>query len=182
MAGLNKMLVIGNVGTDPEMRYTPNGNPVTSFRLATGRSYTTSDGERRQETEWFTIVAWNQLGERCNQYLAKGRRLICEGRQKSHSSTAQHGQKRIRNEIDDSANKVINLDTRIQEQQQQIAKEDLDIIFYPDIGMSSTTYFLAFSRLAPVQIVSWGHPETTGVSTIDSGSYTHLTLPTNREV
>ena len=59
------------------------------------------------------------------------------------------------------------MDTRIQEQQQQVAREDLDIIFYPDIGMSSTTYFLAFSRLAPVQIVSWGHPETTGISTID---------------
>lgn len=108
MAGLNKMLVIGNVGTDPEMRYTPNGNPVTSFRLATGRSYTTSDGERRQETEWFTIVAWNQLGERCNQYLAKGRRVFCEGRLKSHSWTGQDGQMRFRNEI--VASSVLFLD------------------------------------------------------------------------
>ena len=73
----------------------------------------------------------------------------------------------IKNEIDDSANKVVNLSSRIQEQQQQIEKENLDIIFYPDIGMSPRTYFLAFSRLAPVQIVSWGHPETTGIDTID---------------
>ena len=73
----------------------------------------------------------------------------------------------IKNEIDQSANKIVNLDSKIKEQQQQVEKESLDIIFYPDIGMSPTTYFLAFSRLAPVQIVSWGHPETTGIDTID---------------
>jgi len=73
----------------------------------------------------------------------------------------------IKNEIDSSANKVINLKIKIHEQQLQIENENLDIIFYPDIGMSAITYFLAFSRLAPVQIVSWGHPETTGIDTID---------------
>ena len=73
----------------------------------------------------------------------------------------------IKNEIDQSANKIVNLDSKIKEQQQQVEKESLDIVFYPDIGMSPTTYFLAFSRLAPVQIVSWGHPETTGIDTID---------------
>ncbi len=108
MVGLNKMLVIGNVGTDPEMRYTPNGNPVTSFRLATGRTYTTSDGERRQDTEWFTIVAWNQLAEQCNQYLTKGRRVYVEGRLKSNTWTGQDGQSRFRNEI--IANRVLFLD------------------------------------------------------------------------
>ncbi len=108
MVGLNKMMVIGNVGTDPEMRYTPNGNPVTSYRLATGRTYTTSDGERRQDTERFTVVAWNQLAEQCNQYLTKGRRVYVEGRLKSHSWTAQDGQTRFRNEI--IANRVLFLD------------------------------------------------------------------------
>ena len=108
MAGLNKMLVIGNVGTDPEMRYTPNGKPVTSFRLATGRTYTASDGERRQDTEWFTIVAWDQLAESCNQYLVKGKRVFCEGRLKSNSWTGQDGQTRFRNEI--IASRVIFLD------------------------------------------------------------------------
>ena len=72
MAGLNKIMVIGNLGSDPEMRYTPNGAPVTSFSVATNRTYTTSQGERRDETEWFRIVAWNQLAETCNQFLKKG--------------------------------------------------------------------------------------------------------------
>ena len=108
MVGLNKMIVIGNVGTDPEMKYTANGNPVTSFRLATGRSYTASDGERRQETEWFTIVAWNQLAEQCNQFLVKGKKVYVEGRLKSHTWTATDGQTRFRNEI--IANRVLFLD------------------------------------------------------------------------
>ena len=69
---LNKMLVIGNLGGDPEMRYTANGNPVTTFRIATSRRYTTRDGEQREETEWFRVVTWNQLAETCNQYLTKG--------------------------------------------------------------------------------------------------------------
>lgn len=112
MVGLNKMIVIGNVGTDPEMRYTPNGNPVTSFRLATGRTYTTSDGERRQETEWFTVVAWNQLAEQCNQYLTKGRRVYVEGRLKSHTWTGMDGQLRFRNEI--IASRVLFLDRAAQ--------------------------------------------------------------------
>jgi len=108
MDGLNKMLVIGNVGTDPEMRYTPNGNPVTSFRLATSRSYTDRDGERQQDTEWFTIVAWNQLAEQCNQYLTKGRRTYVEGRLKNHSWEGPDGKTRFRNEI--IANRVLFLD------------------------------------------------------------------------
>ena len=108
MAGLNKMLVIGNVGTDPELRYTPNGNPVTTFRLATSRSYNAPDGERKQETEWFTVVAWNQLAEQCNQYLSKGRRAYVEGRLKSNTWQGQDGQSRFRNEI--VASRIIFLD------------------------------------------------------------------------
>lgn len=108
MVGLNKMLVIGNLGTDPEMRYSPNGNPVTSFRIATTRTYTTQDGERRQETEWFTVVAWNQLAEQCNQYLSKGRRAYVEGRLQSHQWQGNDGQTRFRNEI--IADRVLFLD------------------------------------------------------------------------
>ena len=73
----------------------------------------------------------------------------------------------IKNEIDKLSYKVINLKNKIKEQHAQVEKENLDIIFYPEIGMSPTIYFLAFARLAPVQIVSWGHPETTGINTID---------------
>lgn len=108
MAGLNKIMVIGNVGTDPEMRYTPNGNPVTSFRIATSRSYNGQDGERRQETEWFTVVAWNNLAEQVNQYLAKGGRAYVEGRLQSHTFQGNDGQTRFRNEI--IASRVIFLD------------------------------------------------------------------------
>jgi single-strand DNA-binding protein len=108
MVGLNKMIIIGNVGTDPEMRYTPNGNPVTSFRMATSRTYTDKDGERKQDTEWFTVVAWNQLGEQCNQFLTKGRRAYVEGRLRSHTWEGQDGKLRFRNEI--IAGRVLFLD------------------------------------------------------------------------
>ena len=108
MTSLNKIMVIGNLGTDPEMRYTPNGNPVTSFRLATTRNYTAGDGERRQETEWFTVVAWNGLAEQVNQYLSKGQRTYVEGRLHSHTYQGNDGQTRFRNEI--IANRVIFLD------------------------------------------------------------------------
>ena len=108
MAGLNKILVIGNLGTDPEMRYTPSGTPVTSFRLATNRVYTTAEGERREETEWFTVVAWNQLAEQCNQYLSKGRRVYVEGRLRSRTWTGADGQTRFVNEI--VAERVLFLD------------------------------------------------------------------------
>ena len=108
MASLNKVIVIGNLGTDPEMRFTPSGNPVTSFRIATTRTYVTPEGERRQETEWFTVVTWSKLAETCNQFLSKGRRAYVEGRLKTHTWEGQDGQRRFRNEI--VANTVIFLD------------------------------------------------------------------------
>ena len=108
MAGLNKMMVIGNLGTDPEMRYTPNGNAVTSFQIAVNRSYTPKDGERRQETEWFRVVAWNQQAETCNQYLQKGRLVFVEGRLKSSTWEGRDGQTMFTNEI--NAERVVFLD------------------------------------------------------------------------
>ncbi|HLE02808.1 MAG TPA: single-stranded DNA-binding protein [Dehalococcoidia bacterium] len=108
MASLNKVILIGNVGNDPEMRYTPDGKPVTSFNLAVSRRYTTREGERREETEWFTVVTWNRLAETCNQFLARGRRAYVEGRLRSRVWEGQDGQKRFRNEV--IANKVVFLD------------------------------------------------------------------------
>jgi single-strand DNA-binding protein len=108
MVGLNKMMVIGNLGTDPEMRYTPNGNAVTSFRIAVSRSYTPKGGERRQETEWFRVVAWNQQAESCNQFLQKGKRVYVEGRLKSDTWEGRDGQTRFTNEI--IADRVLFLD------------------------------------------------------------------------
>ena len=78
--GLNKVMVIGHLGRDPEMRYTPSGRPVTNFNVATSRSWKTSDNERRTETEWFNVVAWGSLAEICNQYLVKGQQVYIEGR------------------------------------------------------------------------------------------------------
>ncbi len=119
---LNKIMVIGNLGADPEMRYTPSGSAVTNFSLATNRSYTTSDGERREETEWFRIVAWNQLAEQVNQYLSKGRRAYVEGRLRSSSWEGQDGQTRFRNEI--IANTVLFLDRATGPQSQESGLQD----------------------------------------------------------
>ncbi|MFL7812427.1 MAG: single-stranded DNA-binding protein [Anaerolineales bacterium] len=78
--GLNKVLLIGRLGQDPEMRYTPAGKPLTKFQLAVNRSWTTADGEKKTETEWFNIVAWGKLAEICNQYLNKGQQVYIDGR------------------------------------------------------------------------------------------------------
>ena len=108
MASLNKIMLIGNVGSDPEMRYTPNGKAVTSFRMATNYRYVGSDGERREETEWFRVSVWGRQAESCNQFLAKGRRVYVEGRLQSRNWEGQDGQMRTSLEV--SANRVIFLD------------------------------------------------------------------------
>ncbi len=108
MASLNKVMIIGNLGSEPEMRFTPNGNPVTSFSVATNWVYTTPEGERRKETEWFSVVAWNKLAERCNQFLGKGRLVYTEGRLHTHTWESSDGQKHSRSEI--IANRVVFLD------------------------------------------------------------------------
>ena len=81
------------------MRYTPNGQSVTSFSVASSRRYTTSAGEQREETEWFNVSAWGKLGETCNQYLTKGRQVYVEGRLHSRSYEGRDGQTRFVNEI-----------------------------------------------------------------------------------
>ena len=96
---LNKCMIIGNLGADPEMRYTANGTPVTSFRVATSRQYGGSDGERHEETEWFSVVTWARLAETCSQYLSKGRQVYVEGRLRSRSYEGRDGQTRFVNEI-----------------------------------------------------------------------------------
>lgn len=108
MAGLNKIMVIGNTGTDPEMRYTATGSAMTTFRIATNYTYTTPEGDRREETEWFSVVTWGRLAEQCNLYLQKGRRVYVEGRLRSRSWEGADGQRRFRNEI--LAERVLFLD------------------------------------------------------------------------
>jgi len=108
MVSLNKVMVIGNVGKDPEMRYTPSGHAVTSFTVATNRTFQAAEGETRKETEWFNVVTWDKLAEQCNQFLTKGRRVYVEGRLQTRSWEGQDGQKRYRTEV--IANRVMFLD------------------------------------------------------------------------
>jgi single-strand DNA-binding protein len=97
--GLNKVMIIGRLGRDPEMRYTPSGRPVTTFSVATSRNWTTSDGEKHIETEWFNIVAWGNLAEICNQFLTKGQQVYIEGRLQTRHWDDQEGHKHTSVEI-----------------------------------------------------------------------------------
>lgn len=99
MAGLNKVMLIGNVGKDPEMRYTANGKAVTTFTIAVNRNFQSTDGERREETDWFDIVTWDKLAELCSQFLQKGRQAYVEGRLHTRSWEGQDGQKKYRTEV-----------------------------------------------------------------------------------
>ena len=96
---LNKCTIIGNLGADPEMRYTANGSAVTNFNVAASRSYTNAESERVEETEWFSVVTWNRLAETCAQYLEKGRQVYVEGRMQTRSWDGQDGQKRYKTEL-----------------------------------------------------------------------------------
>jgi len=80
---LNKVMIIGHVGREPEMRYTPSGRPVTTFTVATNRSWNSADGEHHVETEWFNVVTWGSLAEVCKQHLTKGQQVYIEGRLQS---------------------------------------------------------------------------------------------------
>jgi single-strand DNA-binding protein len=97
--GLNKVMIIGHLGREPEMRYTPSGRPVTSFSVATTRTWNAPDGERREETEWFNIVAWGNLAEICKQYLNKGQQVYVEGRLQTRRWEDQEGKKHFSTEI-----------------------------------------------------------------------------------
>ena len=108
MVSLNKVMIIGNVGGDPEMRFTPNGHAVTSFSVATNWAFSTPDGDRKQETEWFSVVAWNKLAEQCNHFLSRGRLVYIEGRLRTRSWEGQDGVKHYKTEV--IANRVTFLD------------------------------------------------------------------------
>ena len=108
--GLNKVLLIGNLGKDPEMKYTPQGTPITTFSVAVSRRRQTPDGEWKDETEWFRIVAWQKLAEQCNEYLRKGSKVYIEGRLQTREWQDQSGQTRQMVEV--VANEMVVLDSR----------------------------------------------------------------------
>jgi single-strand DNA-binding protein len=107
---LNKVMLIGRLGTEPELRYTQQGVPITTFRMAISRQWRDSESNLREETEWFTIVAWNRLAEICSNFLHKGARVYIEGRLQNRSWDDQSGEKRYRTEI--VANDMIILEGR----------------------------------------------------------------------
>jgi single-strand DNA-binding protein len=80
MAGVNKVILVGNLGADPELRYTASGTAVAKFRIATSERFTDREGNRQERTEWHRIVAWRKLAEICGQYLAKGKQVYIEGK------------------------------------------------------------------------------------------------------
>ena len=127
--GLNKVMIIGNLGRDPEMRYTPSGKPVTTFSVATSRIWNTSEGEKREETEWFNIVAWSSLAEICKQYLTKGQQVYIEGRLQTRRWDDQEGNKHTSVEI--VANEMIILSERRDTEESSTASESIEDEEFP---------------------------------------------------
>lgn len=99
MASVNKAILIGNLGRDPEFKYTPGGQPVATFTLATTERFADKNGQKQERTEWHNIVAWGKLAELCNQYLKKGRSVYIEGRITTRSWDDKDNVKRYKTEI-----------------------------------------------------------------------------------
>jgi single-strand DNA-binding protein len=97
--GLNKVMIIGQLGRDPEMRFTPSGRPVTTFTIASNRTWSSADGERHVETEWFNIVTWGNLAEICKQFLSRNQQVYIEGRLQSRRWEDSEGCKHTSMEI-----------------------------------------------------------------------------------
>jgi single-strand DNA-binding protein len=112
--GLNKVMLIGRLGQDPEMRYTPSGRPLTKIQLAVNRSWTSSEGEKKKETEWFNVVAWGKLAEICNQYLSKGQQVYIEGR--LHTRRWQDDDGANHSSVEVTAGEMIMLDGQSREE------------------------------------------------------------------
>jgi single-strand DNA-binding protein len=114
MASFSKVSIIGNLGRDPEMRYTPNGRPVTEFSVAVNQSTKNQQtGEWVEATDWFRVTVWGDRAERTAEQLRKGTRVFVEGRFRTREYEARDGQKRVSLEI--TADSVINLDPRVRE-------------------------------------------------------------------
>lgn len=99
MAGVNKVILVGNLGRDPEVRYTKAGQAVASFSLATSEKWTGKDGKKEEKTEWHRIVAWGKLGEICGEYLSKGKQVYIEGRLQTREWEDNDGNKKQTTEI-----------------------------------------------------------------------------------
>ena len=119
---LNKCMIIGNLGRDPEMRYTPSGQAVTQFTVATNRNFRDAQGEWQSETEWFRVVVWGQQAERTAERLRKGNKVYVEGRIQTRQWEDQTGNKRYTTEL--VANQVSSLERRERDEDAQFGGED----------------------------------------------------------
>jgi single-strand DNA-binding protein len=129
MRGLNKVMIIGHLGRDPEMRYTPSGKAVTSFAVETRRDWVTPDGQRHDETEWFNVVAWGNLAEICKQHLSRGQQVYIEGRLQTRGWDDAEGKRHFRTEI--VANEMVMLGERRSHHENNYASESSDEESYP---------------------------------------------------
>jgi len=106
-SGLNKVMLIGNLGKDPEVRYTPGGQAVANFTIATNESWNDKQGQKQERTEWHRIVAWGKTAELCGEYLTKGRQVYIEGKIQTREWNNKEGQKQYTTEV--VANQVLFL-------------------------------------------------------------------------
>ena len=99
MAGVNKVIIVGNLGADPELRYTSGGQPVTDLRIATSRRWQGKDGTMQEDTQWHRVVVWGKQAEQCKEFLSKGRQAYVEGRLQTRSWEDREGNKRYTTEV-----------------------------------------------------------------------------------
>ena len=132
MPALNKVMCMGNLGADPEMRYTANGNAVTTFNVAVNEQWTDSDGERRAKTEWFNVVTWNRQAENCAKYLRKGSLVFVEGRLQTRSWDGTDGTKHYRTEVIGDRVNFIDTGERRGDARPPVAREDAEGDIDPD--------------------------------------------------
>ncbi len=118
MSSLNKIMLIGNLGRDPEIRYTPEGTPVANFSIATSENWTDKSGSRQEHTEWHNIVAWNRLADLSQKYLSKGRQVYIEGRIRTREWNDREGNKRRTTEV--IATQMVLLGSRTQSSEMNV--------------------------------------------------------------
>jgi single-strand DNA-binding protein len=126
MSSVNKVILVGRLGNDPELRHTSSGQSVTNFRLATNERWTGADGSKQERTQWHRVVAWGKIGEICTQYTGKGSQVYIEGSMQTNEWTDREGIKRFTTEI--RARNVVFLGSRSdtqREEQQQLSDEDM---------------------------------------------------------
>lgn len=132
--GLNKVMIIGDLGRDPEMKYTSSGKSITTFSVATNRSWVTSSGERKTETEWFRVVAWGSLAEICYKHLSKSQKVYIEGRLQTHTWEDENNNKHSNVEIVAKEMIILNRKNRDSNEDNSYDNDDIedDMDFFED--------------------------------------------------